>query len=198
MNRRERGKAERRNLILSTAIECFIRNGINKTGIREIAKEADISLGNMYNHFSSKHDLIAEIAALDRIGLERTTEELDACEDPIIAISTFIDNYLDYVSVFENAVLTVDIIAESMRDPTIAEQFEYNRRNLCDALSATIKKGITNNVIRKQVSIDDTVKLLLDAIEGLGLRSGLAQIKPSKTARKTLQEMILRMISPCP
>ena len=167
MNKREKGKAERRNLIVNTAIECFIRNGIHKTGIREIAKEANVSLGNMYNHFSSKHELIAEIAAVDK---------------------------RDYVSVFENAVLTIDIIAESIRNPIVAEQFESNRRNLCDAVTATIKKGISEGVMRDQISIDDTVKLLLDAIEGLGLRNGLAQIKPSTVERKTLQEMIFRMI----
>jgi len=194
MNKREKGKAERRNLIVNTAIECFIRNGIHKTGIREIAKEANVSLGNMYNHFSSKHELIAEIAALDKRDLERIIKELNSYEDPAIAISKFIDNYLDYASVFESAVLTIDIIAESIRNPIVAEQFESNRRNLCDAVTATIKKGISEGVMRDQISIDDTVKLLLDAIEGLGLRNGLAQTKPSTVERKTLQEMIFRMI----
>ena len=194
MNKREKGKAERRNLIVNTAIECFIRNGIHKTGIREIAKEANVSLGNMYNHFSSKHELIAEIAAVDKRDLEPIIKEINSNEDPATAISKLIDNYLDYVSVFENAVLTIDIIAESIRNPIVAEQFESNRRNLCDAVTATIKKGISEGVMRDQISIDDTVKLLLDAIEGLGLRNGLAQIKPSTVERKTLQEMIFRMI----
>ncbi|MFT7229431.1 MAG: TetR/AcrR family transcriptional repressor of uid operon [Methylophilaceae bacterium] len=195
MNKRGKSKAERRNLLVNTAIECFIRNGIHKTGIREIAKEANVSLGNMYNHFSSKHELIAEIATLDKRDLELIIKELNSNEDTYIAISKFIDNYLDYVSVFENAVLTIDIIAESIRNPIVAEQFESNRQNLCDALTITIKKGISENVMRDQISVDDTAKLLLDAIEGLGLRIGLAQIKPSKVERTTLQELILRMIS---
>jgi TetR/AcrR family transcriptional repressor of uid operon len=149
----------------------------------------------MYNHFSSKHELIAEIAAIDKRDLELIIKELNSNEDTYIAISKFIDNYLDYVSVYENAVLTIDIIAEAIRNPIVAEQFESNRQNLCDALTQTIKKGISKNVMRDQISIDDTVKLLLDAIEGLGLRIGLAQTKPSKVERTALQELIFRMIS---
>lgn len=196
MGEREKAKVERRHLIVSAAIECFIKNGIHQTGIREIAEHANVSLGNLYNYFSGKDELIAEIAVLDGKGLERFATALDTSKDPLTAMRKFVNDYLDYVSQAENAVLTIDIIAEALRNPTIAEQFELNRRTLVAALSATIKRGVSEGVMREKISIDETVKLLLDAIEGLGLRSGLAQMKPTKNARKTLQEFIFRMLSP--
>jgi len=195
MSDRDKAKAERRNLIVNAAIECFIRNGIHQTGIREIAEQANISLGNLYNHFSSKDELIAEIAVIDGAGLERFAMALDSKESPIVAMREFVDGYLDYVSKTENAVLTIDIFAEALRNPIVSKHFEANRNKLTDALSATIKRGISAGDMREQISIDETVKLFLDAIEGLGLRSGLAQAKPSANARKALQEMIFRMLS---
>jgi len=195
MNERQKAKEERRHVIVNAAIECFVRNGIHQTGIRDIAEQASVSLGNLYNHFSGKDDLIAEIAKLDGEYLEQFATALDTSEAPLIAMRKFVDDYLDYVSQTENAFLTIDIIAETLRNPVVAEQFEKNRNRLIGILSATIERGISEGVMRKEINIAETVKLLLDVIEGLGLRSGLAQIKPPKGARRSVQEMILRMLS---
>jgi TetR/AcrR family transcriptional repressor of uid operon len=196
MSEREEAKAKRRHLIVSAAIECFIKNGIHQTGIRDIAELAGVSLGNLYNHFAGKDELIAEIAVLEGKELDQFAKMLDANEDAVMAIRKFADGYLDYVSQAENTVLTIEIIAEALRKPAIAEQFESNRLALVVALCETIKRGVSEGVMREKINIDETVRLLLDAIEGLGLRCGLDQIKPSKTARETLQEFIFRMLSP--
>ncbi|MEH6525695.1 MAG: TetR/AcrR family transcriptional regulator [Sneathiella sp.] len=198
MNTREKAKEERRALIIGAAVTCFIRKGIHQTGIRDIARQANVSLGNLYNHFSGKDALIAEIALLDGLRLEQFAKDLDVSEDPNIAIHKFVDAYLEYVSSAENAVLTIDIIAESMRNHAIAEQFDVNRQRLVDVLSATIERGKSQGVMRSKIHIVETVEQLLDAIEGLGLRSGLTGRKPSKKARKTLQDMIFRMLSLSP
>lgn len=198
MSNREEAKAERRHLIVGAAIECFIKNGIHQTGIREIAEHAGVSLGNLYNHFSGKDALIAEIAVLDGLGIERFTKALDGAENSLVAIRKFVDGYLDYVSQTENAVLTIDLIAEALRNPTVAKHFDSNRSKLIDTLSATIERGISAGDIRDQLNVDETIKLLLDAIEGLGLRVGLKGSKPSANARHTLQEMIFRMLSSRP
>ena len=194
MDKRLKAKAERRNLIVTAAIECFIENGIHQTGIRDIAAKANVSLGNMYNHFSSKDELITEIAFMDGQILEQFTNAMNTIEDPSILIFTFVDNYLDYVSEVENAYLTIDIIAETLRNPKVAKQFESNKEKLTRSLSATVRRGILEGAKREQLCIDETVKLLLDAIESLGLRYGLTHTKPSVIARKTLQEMVFKML----
>ena len=196
MSEREEAKAKRRHLIVSAAIECFINNGIHQTGIRDIAELAGVSLGNLYNHFAGKDELIAEIAVLEGKELDQFAKMLDAEKDALTAIRKFVDGYLDYASQTENAVLTIDIIAEALRKPAIAEQFESNRLAFVVALSGTLQRGVSEGVMREKINTDETVRLLLDAIEGLGLRCGLNQIEPSKTARKTLQEFIFRMLSP--
>ena len=194
MNKRLKATEERRNLIVSAAIECFIENGIHQTGIRDIAAKANVSLGNMYNHFSSKDELITEIAFMDGQVLEQFTNAMNSMEDPSILIFTFVDNYLDYVSEVENAYLTIDIIAETLRNPKVAKQFELNKEKLTKALYTTVKRGIVEGTMQEQLCIEETVKLLLDIIESLGLRCGLTHKKPSDIARKTLQEMVFKML----
>ncbi|MEE9336217.1 MAG: TetR/AcrR family transcriptional regulator [Granulosicoccaceae bacterium] len=185
---------ERRHHIMSVAIECFIKNGIHQTGIRDIAKQANVSLGNLYNHFASKDDLIAEIAVIDGQNLDRFAIEITGAENPLIALRKFVDHYLDYVSDAENAFLTIELISEALRNPIVAEQFDSSRQCLIDVLSATIELGISKGLLRAQTNVDETVRLLLDAVEGLGLRSGFANKKPSDDARKALHEMIFRML----
>ena len=43
--------------IRSAALSLFIRNGISGTTTKEIAREAGVSEGSIYNHFESKGDL---------------------------------------------------------------------------------------------------------------------------------------------
>lgn len=48
--------------ILLAATELITKNGIKNTSLADIAKAVDISKGTLYYHYSSKDDLIADIA----------------------------------------------------------------------------------------------------------------------------------------
>ena len=191
-----KSKPARRELIVNAAIDCFVQKGMHQTGMRDIAKAAGVSLGNLYNYFSGKDELIAEIAVLDGEVLDAFVAGLKTSEDPLSGIKQFVDDYFDFVSEAKNSFLTIDIIGESLRNPDVSEQFAASRSKLTDALGSTIARGISTEVFREDIDIDETVKLFLDTIDGLGLRCGLAQTTPSKKARKTLQDMMLRMLLP--
>lgn len=46
---------------MAAALESFSRKGFHGTSMREIAAAAEVSLGNIYNYFSSKGELLMEI-----------------------------------------------------------------------------------------------------------------------------------------
>ncbi len=50
-----------RELIIEKALHLFNERGINEVGVREIARELDISPGNLSYHFPKKEDLIREL-----------------------------------------------------------------------------------------------------------------------------------------
>lgn len=54
-------RSEKRSLIMDTALEYFAREGFHNTTINHIAKHAGISKGLLYNYFTSKDELLAEI-----------------------------------------------------------------------------------------------------------------------------------------
>jgi AcrR family transcriptional regulator len=57
MEKRADRTAETRERIERAALEHFVRDGIDKASIREIAKTAHVSDGAMYNHFDGKEEL---------------------------------------------------------------------------------------------------------------------------------------------
>jgi len=54
-------KALKRESIIQTALQLFSSNGFHKTTIPDIAAKLHISVGNVYNYFSSKNILAQEI-----------------------------------------------------------------------------------------------------------------------------------------
>lgn len=54
-------KALKRESIIQAALQLFSRNGFHKTTIPDIAAKLQMSVGNLYNYFSSKDILAQEI-----------------------------------------------------------------------------------------------------------------------------------------
>src|SRR4029450_2773866 len=63
---------QRRLAILKAAGRAFRRHGFAQTGMREIAREAKLSSGNLYYYFRGKDELLAfcQDHALDRLQAE--------------------------------------------------------------------------------------------------------------------------------
>ena len=64
-SKRAQATAARRAQLLDAALHCFVVKGFHQTSMRDIAAQAGVSLGSLYNHFDSKSALIAEIAQME-------------------------------------------------------------------------------------------------------------------------------------
>ena len=58
--RLRRGEQTRNNII-QAAHDLFIRQGYHGTSMRQIARDAGIALGGLYNHFESKQQVFKEV-----------------------------------------------------------------------------------------------------------------------------------------
>ncbi|NIN69467.1 MAG: TetR family transcriptional regulator [Anaerolineae bacterium] len=74
-NKRQLLREQREAQILDAAARVFAKNGYARATTREIAAEAGVSEGTIYNYFDSKRDLL--IAMSSRLALE-SLEQLDA------------------------------------------------------------------------------------------------------------------------
>lgn len=76
-------KEKVRERIIRVASDLFYRQGYNSTGINQIIAEADIAIGSLYNHFSSKTDLLqAYLAKEESEWLEGFENSMAKTSDP--------------------------------------------------------------------------------------------------------------------
>lgn len=80
-----------RAAILEAGVACMARHGYHGTSVRDIAAAAGISAAHMYNHFPSKHEVLATIT--DR-GLDLL---LRATEDALYAAGTDVADRLSAI-----------------------------------------------------------------------------------------------------
>lgn len=74
-------REQKRELIISTALELFAKNGYHQASIEMIAKKAGISKGLMYNYFESKEALVRAIL---KKGVEEMMDIFDPNHDGIL------------------------------------------------------------------------------------------------------------------
>lgn len=73
--------AANRSRILAAAAKLFTRKGFHGTSTRDIAAEAGVSLGNIYNHFSTKEEIFVLL-------LEKYEKEYFSPGQPLIKALT--------------------------------------------------------------------------------------------------------------
>jgi AcrR family transcriptional regulator len=78
MTNREKAKEKSRAGIQKTALSLFGKYGYNGSSIRMIAKEANISLGLMYNYYDGKEGLIKSIFETNIQGFTKDFDTLSA------------------------------------------------------------------------------------------------------------------------
>ncbi len=94
MTTREEQKEQRRKLIISKALELFVKKGYSDTKIGDIAKAADMSIGLMFHYFESKEQLYEELI---KMGAEGTNAPKEMnFENPLTYFSGFLDMLFSY------------------------------------------------------------------------------------------------------
>ncbi len=90
--------ADKKELILNAAETCLRRRQLSQLNIRDVAKEAGISLGSVHYYFSSKEHILMEIFRRFVSRVSRATLERASDSDPGQVIFDFIDGYFSEIS----------------------------------------------------------------------------------------------------
>lgn len=178
--KRELTSASRKDAILEAAVTCFIENGYHQTGVRDIAKRADVSLGNLYNYFSGKTEVLAEIAAIERAELEPFLQILARSAPAMDLLEEFVRAYTQHLSAPETVILALEITVEAIREPGIADLFTESREGLITALAEVLERGLNQGSMRKSGTTSETAHLILEIIEGTAFRHGIEEVPLDK------------------
>lgn len=88
-----------RHNILNAALKVFAARGYQETSISDIAKEASISKGLLYNYFSSKEDLTRSVMEILLIELENMTKIVESEKDPFKKLRMLIEETFDVMQI---------------------------------------------------------------------------------------------------
>ncbi|SDL47650.1 DNA-binding transcriptional regulator, AcrR family [Nonomuraea maritima] len=93
-SQRVQAAGAKRRRLMSAAARTVHRQGVERTTIADIARAADVPVGNVYYYFKTKDDLVA--AALDehRQQLELITGELDDLPDPRERLKRLVEGWV--------------------------------------------------------------------------------------------------------
>ena len=87
--RRQRRIARRRQEILDAAAQVFARKSYSQATTKEIAHEADVSEGTLYNYFGRKRDILLAIANETKLPLEQALLEAGGLQDRETMVTLF-------------------------------------------------------------------------------------------------------------
>jgi TetR/AcrR family transcriptional regulator, mexJK operon transcriptional repressor len=148
--------AAKRAQILAGAATIFMREGFAATSMEQIAKEAGVSKGTLYNHFASKQALFSTIIESECAKIQEQVFDLTemAGEPKAVLMKvgiSFLSSVLDphAMSLYRN------MIAESQRFPELGHLFMQSGPN---AGSRTLGKYLRRMTNEGLLSIQDEVR----------------------------------------
>lgn len=181
----------RKDVITQKATTLFRKKGFPATSMREIAEAIGVEAPSLYNHITSKSDILKEICfrvARQYMGNLREEElKNDSCLAKMEQIIRF--HIMMMVDEYET-VYIADHEWRHLPEPFMGE-FKLQRRNYRSRLAAIIEEGIRRGEIR-EVHPMITVHTILSAINGIDnwQRSG-KKIDPKLLEDNMTQMLIL-------
>jgi AcrR family transcriptional regulator len=136
--------AARRDQILAAAGRCFARNGFHATSMQDVIREAGLSVGAVYRYFKGKDELVRAIADQNVGRIGAALEEL-ATNEPPLPLGEVIDRTLRLVEPmlvrYGMATIAVQVWAESLRDPDLADFVRANYARLRGAVVTAVARS---------------------------------------------------------
>ncbi len=113
-------KQEVRGRIIQSAIECFSKNGFDRTRMDEISLLADLSKGTLYNYFDNKEDLFNAICedSLDLLKIQLDQLFTKSRDDLIFNAELFYENF-QKIQKEGSAKVFFEALSESTRNPKL-------------------------------------------------------------------------------
>lgn len=180
--------------ILEAAVACFAEKGFHGTSTKEICSVAGMSPGNLFHYFPNKQAIIEAIALENGREMSEHFAQLAAEPDAIVAIERLVKNLLLQSLDPVYAKISVEVVAESMRNPEMAALFAASEAAIKVDLVALLQRGITQGQIDATLEPKFAATWLIALIDGAVSRSVLDLDFELSTYTPTLMRMIRRFL----
>ena len=136
-------KKEKRDLFIISALSVFEEKGFNNTRIKDITKRANTSVGNFYNYFNSKEDVIEVlISGLAELMISKFRELFTYFEQNRIPTISAVKNlFRGYAKMFREKKESFLIFFEQMGG--MEQKYRTKRNEILDNFTNEVEKIIS-------------------------------------------------------
>lgn len=182
----------KKQLIIEAAIKVFARDGLEKGKIADIAKEAGIGKGTVYEYFRSKNDIFKVIEESVFSDFSIVFEELNSSTlSPTKKLSNLLEQGIDmFMEMGDVLLIIMELWAQAGRShihgsdsSLFVEYYDYFRKGVESILSDGILSGEFRDMNKEGVAT-----LLLAFMDGLSWQFVI--LKDSKKFNKIKSEAI--------
>jgi len=192
-------REQKRLQIIGSAFNVLQEKGYKNTNMADIAIEAGMGKGTLYEYFGSKEELVAStIDTMIRLFQDSVYRELDAIENPEQKMRRFI-RLQGHVFLEEAGILGLFLeITAGAGNATQLDRLAYlaqaYERNV-ERVEGILKEGIEKGAFKK-VDTRSTATLLVCVMDGLQLPYRLDEkMVDVKSINKVIEEMVLDYIT---
>ncbi len=158
---------ERKNQILDAATDVFVREGLHKARVDDIAEKAGLSKGALYWYFKSKDEII--VAILDKLfeGEFSELKELQFAEGSVVErLNLFVESTLEEIRGWLKLVpIAYEFLGLVFRQKIVKRVFHKYFRGYIDLITVLIQQGIDSGEFR-DIDAQDVAITIGAIIEG--------------------------------
>ena len=195
----EEHRHSRRRQILAAAIECFARQGFQRTTMEDIIREADLSAGAIYSYFQSKEQIIATLADERHQREERTIAEGLKRGDIAGSLRELFASF--YESLTEPEVrkerrVSVHLWAEALCNPKVLPWVQRGINQPLKLISVAIADAQRRGELRSAINSDAVGRVLIALFHGLILQQAWDDKTDIVEFTKTARAMAMKYLAP--
>lgn len=199
---REQERTMNRSAIISAAVKLFLRDGIDKTTVAEIAEEAQLSSMSVYRYFGTKQSIAVAVA--NHLLQEYLEEHRHRCTETEEPAETGHDSFARiiraYVATYEAHPEYVDFLQDmgfySMREG-LSYDLDYMQygsihvENIDRPARLALTRGIRDGSIRKDIDIEQVGLTLANLLTGgVHFRGLINEQQQTEIIRQTAEMII--------
>jgi TetR/AcrR family fatty acid metabolism transcriptional regulator len=139
--------------------------GFHRSTISQIAKEAGVADGTIYNYFKNKDDILVQFfSSKTRQVFERFRKEVDKADTPIDKLRNLVRRHLEEFQQDRNMAVVYQ--AETRRKNRIVEnQIKVMSQMYYDLIAEIIEQGQQDGTIRRELHVGLVKRYILGSVD---------------------------------
>lgn len=192
-------REQKRLQIIGSAFNVLKEKGYPNTKMADIADEAGIGKGTLYEYFDSKDELVAAtIDTIIRLAQDSIYGELNTIEDPEDKLRRFIrllvDLFTEEAGIFRLFIEITAGTGKATQLDRVAYLAQAYERTI-DRVEGILKEGMEKGIFKK-IDTRPTATLLVCIMDGLQLPYGLDEkMVDVIKINKVIEEMVFAYIT---